>query len=137
MQRRLSFALLVIRLSAGAFLAVWASLKFYRPEWMVNVFKGTYGIESADPSWAFAVGAAQALLVALFVLGVWRTFTYGAITVMHGTGIIGAALGGALWNFTNYPQNLLWTSVATLGALVALFIMRGEDRFTVDGMRGR
>ena len=128
---RLPLALLVIRLTAGAFLLVWASLKFLRPEWMQNVFRNTYGIAQADQSWAFTVGAVQMALVVAFILGFARRVTYPAVTLMHATGIIGAALSGALWNFTNYPNNLLWTSVATLGALVALTMLWREDRYTL------
>lgn len=148
---RLNISLLIMRLSIGAFLAVWASLKFYRPEWMGNVFRGTYkmtwlkkdvgieflGMEFGFIDIAYTVGTFQILVVVLFVLGIWRTPIYGFITLMHATGIGGAALGGALWRFTSYPQNLLWTSVATLGALVALFILRHHDGFTIDGLRKR
>ena len=149
--RRLNIALLIMRLSIGAFLAVWASLKFYRPEWMGNVFRGTYkmtwlkkdigiellGMEFGFVDIAYVVGSVQMLIVVFFVLGVWRTPIYALVTIMHATGIGGAALGGALWRFTNYPQNLLWTSVATLGALVALFILRHDDGYTIVGFRKR
>ena len=128
---RLALALLVIRLTAGAFLLVWASLKFFRPEWMVNVFRNTYGIASAEPSWAYWVGAVQVALVVLFILGLARRLVYPLVTLMHATGVIGVALGGALWNFTDYPNNLLWTSVATLGALIALSLMAREDEYTI------
>ena len=128
---RLPLALLVLRLSVGAFLVVWASLKFLRPEWMVNVFRNTYGIVEAEPFWAYFVGAAQMALVVLFVLGLARALVYPLVTLMHGTGIVGAALGGALWNFTDYPNNLLWTSVATLGGLVTLSLLWREDRFSL------
>lgn len=148
---RLNFALLVMRLSIGAFLAIWASLKFLRPEWMGNVFRNTYkmtwlekdvgiglfGMEFGFLDIAYAVGSFQMLIVLLFVLGVWRTPVYGFVTLMHATGITGAALSGSLWRFTSYPQNLLWTSVATLGALVALFILRHQDGLTIDGIRRR
>ena len=137
MPTRLPLALLIVRLSSGAFLLVWASLKFLRPEWMQNVFRNTYGIADASADWAFWVGAGQLVLVILFVVGLWRTATYGLVTLMHATGIVGAGLSGALWNFTNYPNNLLWTSVATLGALIALFILRHEDSWTLDGVRLR
>lgn len=151
LSHRLNISLLIMRLSIGAFLVVWASLKFYRPEWMGNVFRRTYkmtwlkkdvgieflGMEFGFIDIAYTVGSLQMLVVLLFVLGVWRTPVYAFVTLMHGTGIIGAALGGALWRFTSYPQNLLWTSVATLGALVALFILRHHDGYTIDGFRKR
>ena len=153
----LPLALLILRLGIGAFLLVWASLKFLRPEWMVNVFRGTYGLgfvtkDNAETI-SLIVGSLQMILVILFILGIWRTLTYGAVTIMHGTGIIGALLSGNVLfkgglikavstgsfeiGYTQFPANLLWTSVTTLCALVALFLMRHADRWTVDGMRRR
>ena len=154
---RLPLALLILRLGIGAFLLVWASLKFLRPEWMANVFRGTYGQdwvtkENID-TLSLVIGSAQLLLVVLFILGVWRTLTYGAVTVMHATGITGALVTGNLLfkgglakafatntfeiGYTSFPANLLWTSVTTLAALVALFMLRHADRYTVDGLRSR
>ncbi len=150
---RLGLALLVIRLTAGAFLLVWASLKFLRPEWMVNVFKGTYGLEWITQDHAFAVGSVQMILVLVFILGLFRTPIYALVTIMHGTGIISALLwGGMLFKgglvnaiatgtftigYINFPANLLWTSLATLGALIALFMLRRHDIYTIDGLRNR
>ena len=152
-QSRLNAALLIIRLGVGAFLIVWASLKFLRPEWMVNVFRNTYKQEWVTQDHAFIVGALQMLIVFLFILGVWRTVTYAFITLMHATGIIGTLLGGNLLfkgglikalstgqfsiGYINFPSNLLWTSVATLAALIALFILRHHDGWTIEGMRKR
>lgn len=151
--RSLAIALLIIRLTTGAFLFVWASLKFLRPEWMVNVFRGTYGLEWVTADYAYAVGMAQMVVVVLFLLGAFRTVTYGFVTLMHATGIIGALLSGSLLfkgglikaistgtfeiGYINFPANLLWTSVATLGALVALFLLRHGDRYSIDGLRNR
>lgn len=151
--RRLSAALFIMRLSIGAFLLVWASLKFLRPEWMVNVFKGSYKQAWVTQDHAFIVGFLQFLLVIIFLLGLWRTVTYLVITLMHGTGIVSTLLNGSLLfkgglikalttgefalGYTKFPSNLLWTSVATLGALVALYLLRHHDEWTLDGMRKR
>ncbi|MDD9910569.1 MAG: hypothetical protein OXR62_12885 [Ahrensia sp.] len=150
---RLNLALLSIRLAVGAFLIVWASLKFLRPEWMVNVFRGTYGLDWVTQDYAYAVGAVQMALALAFVLGLLRTPVYAAVTLMHATGIIGAFLSGSVLvkgglikaintgtfeiGYINFPANLLWTSVATLGALVALFLLRRHDGYTIDGLRNR
>ena len=139
-------ALLIQRLSIAAFLAVWTSLKFLRPEWFGNVYKpfldpAAYGVDWT--TLAQAVGWAQAALVVLFVLGLFRTPVYALVTAVHATGVLNAAVSGRLidWSdplgnpvWVNFPNNLLWTSVATLGALVALFIMRRADRYTLDGL---
>jgi len=81
------------------------------------------------------VGLIQAFLILLFIIGMYRTLSYAIIVVMHGTGVVGTVLSGALLNFTKYPNNLLWTSVATLAALIALWILRDLDIFTIDGWR--
>ena len=133
-ERKLSIALLIIRLTAAAFLGVWASLKFFRPEWMVNVFRNVYKLDFVTQDYAFAVGSLQMLVVLLFLIGYQRTIFYGLVTLMSATGVIGS-LPSLLFKFTNYPSNLLWTSVPTLGALIALFILREHDLFTVDGWR--
>jgi len=150
---RLNIALLILRLGIGAFLFVWASLKFLRPEWMVNVFKNTYKLEWVTQDHAFIVGGLQMLVVVLFLLGVWRTATYGFVMIMHGTGVVGSLLNGGLLfkgglikaistgnfaiGYINFPANLLWTSVATLAALVALFLLRHHDGISIDGLRKR
>ena len=151
--RRLSFSLLILRLFIGAFLIVWASLKFLRPEWMVNVFKGSYKLSWVTQDHAFIIGALQLLIVIIFILGLWRTVTYAFITLMHSAGVIATLLNGNLLfkgglikavstgvfkiGYINFPANLLWTSVTTLGALVALYILRHHDDYTIDGIRKR
>ena len=124
-QRKIEIALLILRVSIGSFMLVWASLKFYRPGWMVNVFRNTYGQEWATQDLSFLVGSLQMLLVIAFIIGFARTFSYALMTLMHATGVIGSI--PSLINFTKFPNNLLWTSVVTLGALVALFILRNHD----------
>ena len=152
-QTRLNIALLIIRLSVGSFLVVRASLKFLRPEWMVNVFRGTYGLDWVTKDHAFIIGSLQMLVVIIFILGLWRTVTYAFITLMHSAGVFGTLLKGNLLfkgglikamttgnfaiGYINFPSNLLWTSVATLGALVALFILRHHDGYTIDAIRKR
>lgn len=123
--RQLELALFILRLSIGAFLVVWTSLKFFRPEWMVNIFRNVYGQAWVTQDMSFFIGTIQGLLVLAFLVGFARTITYGLVTIMHATGVIGSIPG--LINFTKYPNNLMWTAVATLGALVALFILRNWD----------
>lgn len=113
---------------------MWASLKFYRPEWMVNVFRNVYGQAWVTQDLAFLVGGLQMAIVIAFLIGFARKYVYGFIVLMHATGVIGSYAN--LINFTKYPNNLLWTSVATLGALIALFLLRESDNlFSVSGRR--
>lgn len=132
---KLAASLLIIRLTIASFFGVWASLKFYRPEWFENVFTNMYGLEFVTRDLSTYVGVVQMALVALFAIGLWRTFSYGSLMLMQGAGVLGSQPN--LMNYTNYPNNLMWAAVPALGAAVALFIMRHEDAFSVDGWRGR
>ncbi|WP_375281238.1 hypothetical protein [Pseudooctadecabacter sp.] len=132
-QHKISAALLTIRLTIAAFLGVWASLKFYRPEWFENVFTNMYGLDFVTRDLSTYVGGLQLVIVALFALGLFRTFSYGALVLMQGAGVLGSLPN--LMNFTSYPNNLMWAAVPALGAAVALFILRHEDGFSLDALR--
>jgi len=133
--KTLPIALLIMRLSIAFFLGMWASLKFHRPEWMVNVFKGRYGLDFITPDFGIYVGIAQLAIVLMFAIGYKRTVFYGLMMAMHAVGVFGAV--GGILNYTRYPNNLLLTAVPTLGALIALFLLRRHDLWTVDGQFGK
>ena len=132
---KIGITLLILRLTIGAFFAVWASLKFLRPNWMERVFNDVYYIGFIGQEHALAIGSVQALIVFLFIIGMQRTYSYGCIVIMHTVGVIGAI--PLLINFTQYPSNLLWTAVPTLGAAIVLFVLREYDIYTVDGWQDR
>ncbi|MEP3524869.1 MAG: hypothetical protein ABJN24_05530 [Hyphomicrobiales bacterium] len=133
--KKVAIALLLVRLSIGAFFAIWASLKFLRPKWMEKVFHDIYQLEIITQDHALALGLAQSLVVFLFIIGMQRTYSYGLVIIMHGIGVMGAI--PLLLKFTHYPSNLLWTAVPTLGAMIALFYLREYDIYTVDGWQDR
>lgn len=130
---KLSASLLIIRLTIATFFGVWTSLKFYRPEWFENVFQNMYGIGFVTRDLSSIVGFIQVALVIVFALGLWRTWSYGALVLMQAAGVLGSIPN--LINYTSYPNNLMWAAVPALGAAVALWIMRHEDHFSIDGIR--
>lgn len=132
-ETKLSAALLIIRLSIAAFFGIWASLKFYRPEWFENVFTNFYGLDFITRDMSTYVGSVQVMIAVVFAIGLWRTFSYGALVLMQGAGVLGSFPN--LMNWTSYPNNLMWAAVPSLGAAIALFILRHEDRMSVDGWR--
>jgi len=133
LETKLSTSLLIMRLTIGAFFGIWASLKFYRPEWFENVFTNFYGLEFITRDMSAYVGSLQVLIVLLFVVGLWRTYSYGALVLMQAAGVLGSVPN--LMDWTKYPNNLMWAAVPALGAAIALFILRSEDRFTIDAWR--
>ena len=141
-QKRLEVSLFIIRITAAIFLGLWATLKFHRPSWTQNIFKGSYGLESLGletlpPEASYLLGGIQILIVLAFALGLWKTWTYGLMMLMSAAGVLGSLgsyvgineAGEIIANYTKYPRNLMLTAIPTLGALTALFIMRHSDNF--------
>ncbi len=126
-ERRIEIALLVIRVTAAIFLGLWATLKFHRPEWQRNIFEGSYNISffTVTDNLSYFLGGIQIIIVLAFVSGFMRTYTYGLVMLMSAAGVIGSL--GSFLTYYNYPKNLLLTSIPTLGALIALFILRDMD----------
>ena len=135
LEKQLSIALLIMRLSIAAFFGVWSSLKFFRPGWFENVFQNFYGLEFVSRDLSTMVGVVQILIVLAFVLGFKRGLSYGALVAMQAAGVLGSTPN--LMNFTQYPNNLMWAAVPALGAAIALFLLREHDGFTIDGYRRR
>lgn len=136
-ERRIEIALLIIRVTAAIFLGLWATLKFYHPEWQRNIFEGAYNISffTVTDNLSYLIGSVQIIIVLAFVSGFMRTWTYGIVMLMSAAGVMGS-LGsfinineaGELYAaYTKYPKNLMLTSIPTLGALVGLFLMRDLD----------
>ena len=132
-EKRLPVALLGLRLSLALVFAAWALDKFLNPDHGAAVFQGFYGLEAAPPTLVYAAGALQAVLVAVFALGIARTWSYGAVLVMH------AVTTAVSWKAYLGLENILFFSAwPMLAGLVALWLLREEDRLlTLGGQHGR
>lgn len=129
---KLTASLFVLRVTVAAFFAVWALEKFIKPESTVGIFESFYGI-SGLPLWAvYAIGAVQvALILAFLVWAKFRTVSVGLLLLMHA----GSTLSTWQQLIDPYsgPNHLFWAAVPALGALIALFILRDEDRLWTVG----
>ncbi len=137
-RRKIEVSLLIIRLSAAIFLGLWATLKFWRPEWTQNIFRGAYNIGFVEitPAIAYSLGVLQLAIVLAFAIGFQRFWTYGLMMLMSAAGVLGSL--DAFGSYWNYPKNLMLTSIPTLGALTALFILRDLDNlWSVSARKSR
>lgn len=119
-------SLLVLRLSVAVVMLAWTIDKLVRPEHALTVLQHFYGLGGLGAAPIYILGAAELVLIALFVLGLFKTWTYGAIMVMHGL--------TTLVSFHEYLHpfegvNLLFFAAwPMLGACVALFLLRKDDQ---------
>ncbi len=133
LERRLPVALLGLRLSLALVFAAWAADKFVNPDHGAAVFQGFYGLNDVPPTLVYAAGAVQAVLVTAFALGIAKTWTYGAVALMH------AVTTAVSWKaYLGLDDILFFAAWPMLGGLVALWLLRDEDRLlSLGGRRGR
>lgn len=126
-EAKLKPALAILRYTVAVFFAVWVIEKFVRPETTQAIWKAFYFVQNLPVAASYAIGVFQALILLLFLLGLFKFWSYGLMVVMH-----------AVSTLSTYKQliapyeggnHLFWAAVPALGALIALFILRKEDTF--------
>jgi hypothetical protein len=121
---RLSISLLLLRLSLGAVMMVWAFDKMLNPEHGAAVLEGFYGLAGVGEQVIRLMGVVQGIIVLGFLLGIARTWTYGAVLLMHAVTTL------VSWRAYLEPlENILFFAAwPMLAGLVTLFLLRREDR---------
>lgn len=125
LEQKLQVGLLLIRITTGIFFLIWSIEKLIHPEITQKVFSRFYMME-ISPSISLGIGVLQTLIVLAFMAGLFKTWTYGAILGMHAVSVVSTYK--ELLTPYQPPNHLFWAAVPLLAALIALFILRREDR---------
>jgi uncharacterized membrane protein YphA (DoxX/SURF4 family) len=126
LNRALSSALLVLRVTLGLFLLQWGVEKFVAPQSTRQIWQQFYGFDLSQ-YFAYVSGAIEIAIAACLFLGVFRTAAYGAALALHAISVV--ASWQPLLNPWAHPVNHLFIAgVPVLGALAALFLLRRWDR---------
>lgn len=135
--KKLEISLLIMRLTFAAFILIWAVDKVIDPEHAQAVFSRFYFTE-LSPEPFVVIGIVQIAVIVAFAVGFARLWSYGAMLVMHALSTA-STFAKLVDPWAAGPRGLLfWAAVPTLGAIIALFILRDRDRlFSVDAARGR
>jgi len=133
LNRKLALSLLLLRLSLGLVMMVWACDKMFNPGHGGAVLQSFYGISGAGEQVVRGLGLVQALIVLAFLLGLARTWSYGAVLLMHAVTTL------VSWSAYLDPlKNILFFSAwPMLAGLVTLFLLRDYDRAASLGDRAR
>lgn len=134
---KLEVSLLIMRLTFAAFILVWAVDKVIVPEHAKKVFANYYFTDlPAEPF--IIIGIVQIIFIGGFAIGFMRLWTYGAMLLMHGVSTL-STFGKLAEPWDAGPRGLLfWAAVPTLGAIIALFVLRDRDRLlSVDAARSQ
>jgi hypothetical protein len=130
---RLPLTLFLLR--GGVFLVmfVWTIDKFVRPGHAASVFESFYFLSGLGAGVMYAVGALELVLIAGFVIGFQKRFTYGLVFLLHGISTLSSFKlylapfeGGNLLFFAAWPM---------LAACFALYALRDQDTLWTIGVR--
>jgi len=130
--RHLPLSLLLLRLGIALVMGVWAADKFVNPAHAQAVFENFYGLAGTGVSIVTLIGVFQAAVVVLFTVGLWRTWTYGIVLLMHGASTLSS------WKqYLDAFDNLLFFAAWPMfAACIALFLLRTHDTLlNLDAMR--
>ena len=119
---KLQWSLLLLRLGIFIVFAMWTIDKFLNPEHAASVFERYYKITGLSTTLAYAIGAAQAVLLIAFVAGAFRSISYAIITVLHTISTVSTYQ--QLMDPWSKPNLLFYTSIPMLFACIALWLLR-------------
>jgi putative oxidoreductase len=129
--QRLQLSLLLLRLSVFLVMLIWTIDKFVNPQHAIGVYEKFYFLGGVGTGAIKAIAAAELLLIAGFVAGFARTWTYGFVLALHAV--------STLSSFRQYlapfegPNLLFFAAWPMLAACVVLFLLREDDRILTVG----
>ncbi|MGH8284187.1 MAG: hypothetical protein ACRETT_00290 [Steroidobacteraceae bacterium] len=123
--RRLAGSLLALRLSVFLVMFMWTLDKFVNPEHATGVYEHFYGLRGLGGTLIRAIGVAETALLAAFVAGLWKRWTYGAVLLFHAVSTL-STFRQYLdpWEATNLLFFAAWPMLA---ACYALYVLRDDD----------
>lgn len=131
--QHLPLSLLLLRIGVAIVLIVWTVDKFINPAHNVAILEAFYGIGGASNTISYLFGAVQVVMVGAFLLGAFKTFSYGAVVLMHGASTL-SSFGNYLAPFEG-PNLLFFAAWPMLAACIALFLMREHDTLLAVGSK--
>ena len=124
--RKIQVSLAIIRISTAIFFLIWSLRKLIQPESTQKIFSNFYFME-VPLAFSYIAGVIQTLIILAFLVGLFKTWTYGALLGMHIVSVLSTYQ--RLLNPYESPNTLFWAAVPALGGLIALFLLRDKDEF--------
>lgn len=126
---RLPPVLLLLRLSVFVVMLFWTLDKFVRPEHTAKVYESFYFIKGLGYGAAYAIGTLELLILAGFLAGFRKKFTYGAVLLLHAISTV-SSFKQYLTPFEG-ANLLFYAAWPMLAACFALYSLRDLDTLCV------
>ena len=128
---KFSYSLLLLRLTVFLVMLMWTIDKFVNPSHAAKIYEKFYYIAGLESLAVYTIGTVEIILLILFLVGVKKKFTYGAVLVLHAVSTL-SSFGQYLSPFEG--ANLLFFAAwPMLAACVMLFLFREEDTIFQPG----
>ena len=125
-EKKLQLSLLFLRVTVFLVMFMWTIDKFVNPGHAAKVYESFYYIAGLESVVMYAIGAAEMVLLLLFLAGYKKTLTYGAVLILHAV--------STLSSFNQYlapfegPNLLFFAAWPMLAACLMLFLLRDQDK---------
>ena len=137
-----SITLFFLRLTTGLLLVIWGAIKLAAPQAAIAVSDKYYSSALSAETLQTPLGAAQILLGALVILGVFRNIVYPLQAIVLGLGL------AAIWKYILDPlglyllteetrQVLFFPSSTVFIASLVLLAFKDDDRLSLGGLLKR
>jgi len=132
---RAAWGLLVLRVTLACFLLLWSIEKLILPEMAMRIARGFYGVQ-LPAAGSYALGIAELILSLALLFGAYRTISYGLSLLVHSITVL-VSYRQLLdpFGFAKIGNHIWISTIPTWGGFVALFMLRAQDSFSVDGWR--
>lgn len=127
-KQRVANGLVWLRYGVFVVMLMWTLDKFVNPGHAAGVFASFYGLPGVGPLVLYVLAGLELILLAGFVLGAYRTWTYGAVLLFHGI----STLASYRQYLDPFDHLLFFAAWPMLAACYVLFVLRDLDtRWTV------
>ena len=124
-EKKLSLSLLLLRLGVFIVMIMWTLDKFINPKHTAEVFQTFYFAPAFGPRVSYIIGAIELVIVIGFLIGGLKTFTYGAVLILHLISTL-ASFKGYLAPYQG-AHLLFFAAWPMLAACITLFLLRDDD----------
>ena len=125
-QDRTATSLLMLRLSVFLVMLVWTLDKFINPVHAARVYDHFYFIPGLGETTFIVIGVAELLLLAAFVVGWQKRWTYGAVFLLHAVSTL-SSYQQYLSPFEHSTNLLFFAAWPMLAACFTLYYLRDLD----------
>ena len=137
MNNKLANMLLVLRITVAIVFIMWAGNKFINPVHAQNVYSGFFFMPELGMAIFLGIGLAEAILIALFITGTLKSFSYLLVLVLHTVSTI-APYNIYLNAYSSDSNLLFFTAFPMWGACFVLYMMREYDtKMTLPTLLGK